>query len=403
MADADGWASAQQQAAVQRARQHIQKRTAAALANDLRALRGRAAPGDGGVLQLECRRRRGDVDLGQQLLAVHPLVLRARGAEWLVEKQHSQVADQSSNVRSTIRTCPLAARSCEVLLHFLYTGECPDAEAELPLSDLEELHAVAAAHKIAGLTESLGKLLRPEEPQKRRPASSAGLARGAKIRGRGRGGLRSARRSSAKAACKQQDVITASEKGLCEDMRRLLDTQDGTDCVLLCPAAGGRTQFRCHQALLAARSDYFQTMLSDRWHREAASSEGHTNDEQDFVVTMAEPANVVAALVSWIYGSLAPLPGDVLPGLLTAADYYGLSGLPSVVALSAKLQHCHLFLHAPCPECAQGVPLWLQLAECHGLAPLRDGCIRWLARHFRTVWPGRHFASLPDDLCAAVA
>ena len=405
MESADGnWASGQQQeAAVRRARQHIQKRTAAALANDLCAMRLSAAPGDGGVLQLECRRRRGDVDLGPQLLTVHPLVLRARGAEWLIEKQHPQVAGQSSNVRSTVRTCPLPARSCEVLLHFLYTGDCPDAEADLPLSDLQELYAVAAAHKIAGLTESLGKLLRPEEPQQRRPGPSVGRARGTKLRGRGRGGLRSARPSSAKAAPRQQDVVTASEKWLCEDMRRLLDTQDGTDCVLLCPAAGDTTQFRCHRALLAARSDYFRTMLSDRWHRQAASSGGPGNDEQDFVVTMAEPANVVAALISWIYGSLAPLPGDVLPELLTAADYYGLLGLQPVVALSAKLEHCHLFLHAPCPECAQGVPLWLQLAECHGLIPLRNGCIRWLARHFRTAWLSDQFASLPDDLCAAVA
>ncbi len=399
-----GWASAPaSQAAVQRARQHIAKRTAAALANDLGALLRGARNVQDGVQKLECRRRRGDVDLGPQLLAVHSFVLRARGAEWLIEKQ-VQVADRDGNGRPTIGTCTLAERSCEVLLQFLYTGECPGAEVDIPLSDLEELHAVAVAHKIAGLTESLGRLKRSEENQRPRPASSAG-ARGATLRGRGRGSARSARPrpNSAKAATKEQDSVTASEKSLCEDMHRLLGMQDGTDCVLLCPSEGETKCFRCHRALLAARSDYFRAMLSDRWQQDAAVSEEAPGEEQECTVTMAEPANVVAALVSWIYGSLAPLPGEVLPGLLVAADYYGLSGLQSVVALSAKLEHCHLFLHAPCPECVQGVPLWLQLADCHDLGPLRTGCIRWLARHFRTAWLTRHFANLPDELCAAVS
>ncbi len=394
-----------QQAAVQRARQHIAKRTAAALANDLAALL--RAANTHGCVQVECRRRRGDVDLGPQLLSVHPFVLRARGAEWLIAEKKVQVAERDGNGPPTVCTCTLAARSCEVLLQFLYTGECPSVDANLPRSDLEELHAAAVTHKIAGLTESLGRLLRPEEHQRPRLGSSAGRLRGAKNRGSGRGSARSARSrpkdpNRAKTAPKEQERVTASEKCLCEDVHRLLDMQDGTDCVLLCPSEGESARFRCHRALLAARSDYFRAMLSDRWQQNVAASEV-AQDEQEFTVTMAEPANVVGALVSWIYGSLAPLPAEVLPGLLAAADYYGLSGLRSVVALSAKLEHCHLFLHAPCPECAQGVPLWLQLADCHELGPLRTGCIRWLARHFQAAWPTRHFASLPDHLCAAVA
>ena len=121
----DWFTTPQQKAAVQRARQHIQKRTAAALAADLTALRASAAAGEDGVVQLEVRRRRGDVDLGSQLVPVHRLIVRARGAEWLLEQPEPRPSDGDSSdgpPKSTPCACAVTAAGCEVLLEFLYTA-----------------------------------------------------------------------------------------------------------------------------------------------------------------------------------------------------------------------------------------------------------------------------------------
>lgn len=406
MATADEWAAApQQRAAVERARRHIAKRTAGALASDLGALRDRANAADEGVLVLEARRRRGDVDLGPQSLPVHAAVVRARGAEWLLG-QRSPGGGLSDSTRSTCQP-QLSACGCDALLEWLYTGACT-AAADMPAQDLDALYAVAVVRKMAGLTEQLGELLRSNEAADRRSVSAArrgGRAvrgRGHAVRGRGRGARRDCGPES---ESKKDESVTASERSLCEDMHRLFAKQEGTDCVLLCPSEDGGLEgtdarFSVHRVLLAARSEYFRARLSTRWH--PAPDGDEINQKQE--LTMAEPPEVVAALVDWIYGSLAPLPTDRLPELATAAEYYGLSGLQSVVALSAKLEHCHLFMHTPCElGCGEGATLWLQLAEQHGLRPLRTGCIRWLARHYRNVWPTRHFACLPEGLRAAVA
>lgn len=436
----DGWASSpQQDLAVERSRAGIRKRTHAALAADLAAWRrsssdggadGRA--GDDGLVQLEVRRRRGDVDLGPERMYAHRLLLVARGAPWLAveppQPEPERDDDATPLKAAATRTCngpvrvggDLGVGGCEALLEWLYTGAVAVATTDgLAMAELEALHAVAAARKIAGLTELVAGLLRSSEPDKgKRPASVAsggarggantggGRGRGGVSRGRGRGRSRAGGgRGAPAAAVEDSAVITPAERQLCDDIHGLYTAQVDTDCVIVCTCDDGVEEdrrFCVHRALLSARSEYFRALLSERWQPVDAEQTDAQMQQQE--LAMSEPPEVIDATLAWIYGSMAPLPAETLPALVQAAEFYGLTGLQSVVALTAKLDHCHLFLHAPCAGgCGEGVPLWLQLADRHSLGPLRTGCVRWLARNYRSAWPTRRFAGLPDELRTAVA
>ena len=278
-------------------RQRIAKRTGLALAQDLLAWKSTASPGDEGTVTIEVRRKRGNVDLGPERRVVHESVLRARCRDW-AEKQ---LAKSCGVIKVAEGVGPEA---CDAWLHFMYTAALlPDGKDNY----MPCLLKFSGARHWARLWSSL----------------------------------------SAKTAA---DGLSPAEQQLCDDIEQCAeagDLEQQTDSIFLCAEEkrprekGGGHQLlrlRVFRPLLLARADFFKASLSERWitplDQKVDTQPG--NDEQSrhtgAEVVLALAPGTLAAFVSWLHGSLSPLPAECLPELLHVAEYYGVHGLGAVVS-----------------------------------------------------------------------
>ncbi len=119
---------------------------------------------------------------------------------------------------------------------------------------------------------------------------------------------------------KKQQVLSlhpCASPSLNIDMKRMRDRQKYSDFTIAC----GKTEFKIHKFILAARSDVFDTMFAQEDTVESKSGRVAVTDE----------AKIVELMLDFVYTDYCrPSNGEEIMKLLICADKYNLKGLKKV-------------------------------------------------------------------------
>jgi ankyrin repeat/BTB/POZ domain-containing protein 1 len=146
----------------------------------------------------------------------------------------------------------------------------------------------------------------------------------------------------------------------------------------------GDRVFRCHQMILALRSEYFRTRLS----RRTDFRQHHYDVLEEHDVS----AQAFEKMLEYIYtDELQDLGDDPLTQaeeLLDVASRYLLFQLKPVVA-KLLLPHLVLYRVSPAQLCR-----WLTLSDMYDVVEVREHCLHIMACNFETFAEAREFRAL---------
>ncbi|XP_041987837.1 uncharacterized protein LOC121739428 isoform X2 [Aricia agestis] len=180
------------------------------------------------------------------------------------------------------------------------------------------------------------------------------------------------------------NIIGNSQSRLGQDLLRMFLEEIAPDVIV--EVSGKR--IKAHKCILSSRCQYFAGILSGGWVESAGN----------IIVLPPFSFNVVHFALCHIYSGLSTIPDSIsIVELATIADMLGLEGLKEAIMYTLKSKYCHHF-HTPCQVCTAGVLECFPLSSVYGLDDLYRKCLRWITKHFSTVWPTKAFATLPKEL-----
>jgi len=102
-------------------------------------------------------------------------------------------------------------------------------------------------------------------------------------------------------------------------------------------------QFQCHKGVLAARTQYFNTMFYGAW-----------KESSDTIIKLLNfSSSVFESVLNFIYTANPELPQDIdVVDLLIAQDMLNVEGFHGVIKHHLKAHYCHFF-HQPCESCLE--------------------------------------------------
>ncbi|XP_062308417.1 BTB/POZ domain-containing protein 8 isoform X2 [Osmerus eperlanus] len=146
--------------------------------------------------------------------------------------------------------------------------------------------------------------------------------------------------------------------------------------------------FRCHRAILCARSQYFRAMLSGSWMESSSQC----------ITLQGLGPEEMEILLQFMYGAIVDLPARASASqVVLAADMLGLEGMKDVVDMVLTRDYCRFF-PKPVDGVQKSILECLSLTHSLGLQSLHASCLRWVAEHFVKSWSERNFALLPWEL-----
>ncbi|KAG6496643.1 BTB/POZ domain-containing protein At2g04740-like [Zingiber officinale] len=169
-------------------------------------------------------------------------------------------------------------------------------------------------------------------------------------------------------------------------MDNIISTPEhSNDLADVCIKVGGRI-FRCHQVILASRSEYFRARLS----RMADFLEGN-NQRPNFTLPFLEEHDLSTEafekMIEYMYtDALQDLDPDQAEEIFDAASRYLLFPLKRAVA-DALLPHLEHAL--PADLCH-----WLVLSDMYGVLKIREYCLDIIACNFETFSDTREFRAM---------
>ncbi|XP_022125321.2 uncharacterized protein LOC111000236 isoform X2 [Pieris rapae] len=180
------------------------------------------------------------------------------------------------------------------------------------------------------------------------------------------------------------NLIVNCQSRLGQDLLRMFIEEIAPDVIV--EVAGKR--IKAHKCILSSRCQYFARMLSGGWVESAGN-----------VITLSLFSfEAVHFVLCHIYSGTSDLPDSIrIVELAAMADMLGLEGLKEAIMVKLKVTYCHNF-HTPCSICIVGVVECLPLSAVYGLDDLYRKILRWMTKHFATIWPTKPFATLPKEL-----
>ncbi|XP_046905530.1 AP2-interacting clathrin-endocytosis protein isoform X2 [Hypomesus transpacificus] len=146
--------------------------------------------------------------------------------------------------------------------------------------------------------------------------------------------------------------------------------------------------FRCHRAILCARSQYFRAMLSGSWMESSSQC----------ITLQGLGPEEMEILLQFMYGAIVDLPARASASqVVLAADMLGLEGMKDVVDMVLTRDYCRFF-PKPVDGVQKSILECMSLTHSLGLQSLHASCLRWVAEHFVKSWSERNFALLPWEL-----
>ncbi|KOB75687.1 BTB/POZ domain-containing protein 8, partial [Operophtera brumata] len=179
-------------------------------------------------------------------------------------------------------------------------------------------------------------------------------------------------------------LLVNCQSRLGQDLLRMFIEEIAPDVIV---EVSGR-RIKAHKCILSSRCQYFAGILSGGW----VESAGNVISLPPFSYS------VVHFALCHIYSGISTIPDSIsIVELATIADMLSLEGLKEAIMFTLKAKYCHHF-HEPCQVCIAGVLECFPLCSVYGLDDLYRRCLRWIAKHFRRVWPTKAFATLPSEL-----
>ncbi|XP_020578984.1 BTB/POZ domain-containing protein At2g04740 isoform X2 [Phalaenopsis equestris] len=187
----------------------------------------------------------------------------------------------------------------------------------------------------------------------------------------------------------RQILQTSLAKSLCkhtdDDAYELQMGQYGDDLADVCIKVGKRI-FRCHQVLLASRSEYFQARLS-RMTDFLENDDRLSSSSVPFLEEHELSTEVFEKMIEYMYtDGLKDVDPDQAGEIFDAASRYLLFSLKRAVA-DALLSH--LEMASPAELCH-----WVILSDMYGVTKIREYCLDMMACNFETFARTREFRAI---------
>ncbi|OAY75044.1 BTB/POZ domain-containing protein [Ananas comosus] len=180
-------------------------------------------------------------------------------------------------------------------------------------------------------------------------------------------------------------VSLASSSGENTSTNEIEMRESGDDLADLCVKVGPKV-FRCHQVILAARSEYFRARLC----RMTDFLEGN-NEPSNFSLPFLEEHDLSTEafekMIEYMYtDGLKDMDPDQAEEMFDAASRYLLFPLKRAVA---DVLLPHLEMVSPAELCH-----WLILADMYGVVKIREYCLDVIACNFETFADTREFRAI---------
>ena len=172
------------------------------------------------------------------------------------------------------------------------------------------------------------------------------------------------------------------------ELAKLLESEMYSDVVL--ELQDGK-QFRCHKSILAARTQYFNTMFYGSW-----------KESFDMTIKLLGFSSSVFELVlNFIYTANPELPQDIdIVDLLIAQDMLNVEGFIGVIKHHLKAHYCHFF-HQPCESCLDTITSLynlIQNSKFLGYENITESCDNWFVRNYSKIFSNRSFLKIPQNV-----
>ncbi|CAM0875646.1 unnamed protein product [Alopecurus aequalis] len=306
-------------------------------------------------------------------IGAHRVILAARSP--LFRRNLTTVWRNKKELTVTLCGYSVSFEAWYGLLHFFYTDR-----VEVPGEDIQDLARLCQICECEGLLEMINRLF----PCKRLDRIAAGTSQLDREENPQRRVVLQRRFAQDRlpSALRRilQDCLANSRE---EDLHSNSEYDDLAD---ICIKVGDRV-FRCHQMILAQRSEYFRTRLSRRpdfLERRHGVLEEHDVSAEAF-----------EKMLEYVYtdeledlGDECDDPLEQAEQLLDVASRYLLFPLKRAVA-DLLLPHLDLDRVSPAQICR-----WLMLSDMHDVAIVREHCLGIIARNFKAFAKAREFRAL---------